>query len=77
MKPEFLDFASILTKIGQTSPLKLINLVLDRSLNGIIRLRRTSPDRCIDNLHRVGPENPWPRPITSIVYAKSHVWNSA
>ena len=43
MKSEFLDFASILTEIGQTSPLNLmaiflkrLNLVLGRSLNGII-----------------------------------------
>ena len=34
-------------------------------------------DRERDNPHRAGPENPWPRPITSTVYAKSHVWNSA
>jgi len=34
-------------------------------------------DRERDNPHRAEPENPWPRPITSTVYAKSHVWNSA
>ena len=44
-RSELLDFASILIKIGQTSPLNLVaiflkrvNLVLDRSLNGIIRI---------------------------------------
>jgi len=43
--PGILDFASILTEIGQTSPLNLmaiflkrLNLVLGRSLNGIIRI---------------------------------------
>ena len=40
-----MDFASVLIKIGQMSPLNLmaiflkrVNLVLDRSLNGIIRI---------------------------------------
>jgi hypothetical protein len=45
LKSEFLAFSSILTEIGQTSPLNLmaiilkrLNLVLDLSLNGIIRI---------------------------------------
>ncbi len=42
---QFLDFKSILTEIGQTSPLNLmaiflkrLNLVLDRNLDWIIRI---------------------------------------
>ena len=32
-------------------------------------------DRERDKPHRVGPENPWPRPISCAVDAKSQVWN--
>jgi hypothetical protein len=62
---QFLDFKSILTEIGQTPPLNLMaiflmrfNLVLDRSLDWIIRLGRTSPDRCRGSPQKTEAENP-------------------
>jgi len=34
-------------------------------------------DLCGGNPQKMGPENPCPRPITSAIYAKSQVCNSA
>ena len=66
---QFLDFKSILTEIGQTSPLNLMaiflkrfNLVLDRSLDWIIKSRMApfiqQRDHILCDLALGGAEDP-------------------